>query len=87
MVMEAETNGEAIVTPGEVLGKSTEVKAGRGSYLAKHNGVVYASLTGFVRTVSPSPDSTDQVPRILLLLCFCRTSNSVCTCACVNGKQ
>lgn len=52
---------EEIVTPGEVLGKATEVKAGKGAYVAKHNGVVYASLTGFLRTVSPPPESPDQV--------------------------
>lgn len=53
---------EEIVTPGEVLGKATEVKAGKGAYVAKHNGVVYASLTGFLRTVSPPPESPDQRP-------------------------
>lgn len=50
-----------LVTPGEVLGKATEVKAGKGAYVAKHNGLVYASLTGLLRTLSPPPDSPDQV--------------------------
>ncbi|ESR56516.1 hypothetical protein CICLE_v10022342mg [Citrus x clementina] len=49
-----------LVTPGEVLGKATEVKAGKGAYVAKHNGLVYASLTGLLRTLSPPPDSPDQ---------------------------
>ncbi|KAH9784162.1 S1 motif domain-containing protein [Citrus sinensis] len=50
-----------LVTPGEVLGKATEVKAGKGAYVAKHNGLVYASLTGLLRTLSPPPDSPDQL--------------------------
>ncbi|KAL9436561.1 hypothetical protein AB3S75_022584 [Citrus x aurantiifolia] len=49
-----------LVTPGEVLGKATEVTAGKGAYVAKHNGLVYASLTGLLRTLSPPPDSPDQ---------------------------
>lgn len=53
-----------LVTPGEVLGKATEVKAGKGAYVAKHNGLVYASLTGLLRTLSPPPDSTDQRPTV-----------------------
>ncbi|KAJ0078842.1 hypothetical protein Patl1_23100 [Pistacia atlantica] len=51
---------EEMVTPGEVLGKATEVKAGKGTYVAKHNGFVYASLTGLLCTVSPPPESPDQ---------------------------
>lgn len=53
-----------LVTPGEVLGKATEVKAGKGAYVAKHNGLVYASLTGLLRTLSPPPDSPDQRPTV-----------------------
>lgn len=53
-----------LVTPGEVLGKATEVKAGKGAYMAKHNGLVYASLTGLLRTQSPPPDSPDQRPTV-----------------------
>lgn len=53
-----------LVTPGEVLGKATEVKAGKGAYMAKHNGLVYASLTGFLRTLSPPSDSPDQRPTV-----------------------
>lgn len=50
-----------LVTPGEVLGKATELKAGKGAYMATHNNTVYASLTGLRRILSPSPDSPDQV--------------------------
>ncbi|KAH7571812.1 hypothetical protein JRO89_XS04G0148000 [Xanthoceras sorbifolium] len=53
-----------MVTPGDVLGKATEVKAGNGAYVAKHNGLVYASLTGLLRTLSPPPDSPDQRPTV-----------------------
>ncbi|KAK9206121.1 hypothetical protein WN943_016394 [Citrus x changshan-huyou] len=54
-----------LVTPGEVLGKATEVKAGKGAYVAKHNGLVYASLTGLLRTLSPPPDSPDQATGVV----------------------
>ncbi|KAG6647408.1 hypothetical protein I3843_07G075500 [Carya illinoinensis] len=53
-----------VVTPGEVLGKASDVRAGRGAYLAPHNNLVYASLTGFRRALSPSPDSPDQRPTV-----------------------
>lgn len=52
---------QEMVTPGEVLGIASEVKPGKGAYQAPHNNTVYASLTGFRRVISPSPDSTDQV--------------------------
>ncbi|KAI9186381.1 hypothetical protein LWI29_037492 [Acer saccharum] len=55
---------EEMVTPGDVLGKATEVKAGKGAYVAKHNGFVYASLTGLLRTLSPPSDSSDQRPTV-----------------------
>ena len=57
----------ALVTPGEVLGRASEVKSGKGAYVAPHNNTVYASLTGFRRTIPPSLDSPDQVPTITLL--------------------
>ncbi|XP_031283979.1 exosome complex component CSL4-like [Pistacia vera] len=41
---------EEMVTPGEVEVKPTEVKARKGTYVAKHNGIIYASLTGLPRT-------------------------------------
>ncbi|XP_065618806.1 uncharacterized protein LOC112038009 isoform X1 [Quercus suber] len=53
-----------VVTPGEVLGKATQVRAGRGAYVAPHNNLVYASLTGFRRTLSPPPNSLDQRPTV-----------------------
>jgi len=57
-----EEEKEAVmVTPGEVLGRSSDVKAGRGAYAAPHNNTVYASLTGFRRTIPPPPDSPDKV--------------------------
>ncbi|KAJ0079617.1 hypothetical protein Patl1_23097 [Pistacia atlantica] len=51
---------EEMVTPGEVLGKATEVEAGKGTYVTKHSGFVYASLTSLLCTVSPPPESPDQ---------------------------
>ncbi|CAJ1976296.1 unnamed protein product [Sphenostylis stenocarpa] len=60
-----EEGKEAVmVTPGEVLGRSSDVKAGRGAYTALHNNTVYASLTGFRRTIPPPPDSPDQRPTV-----------------------
>nr|POE98718.1 hypothetical protein CFP56_75672 [Quercus suber] len=53
-----------VVTPGEVLGKATQVRAGRGAYVAPHNNLVYASLTGFRRNLSPPPNSPDQRPTV-----------------------
>ncbi|KAJ0078843.1 hypothetical protein Patl1_23101 [Pistacia atlantica] len=53
---------EEMVTPGEVLGKATEVKTGKGTYMAEHNGIAYASLIGLLRTVSPPPECPDQRP-------------------------
>ncbi|CAK9137726.1 unnamed protein product, partial [Ilex paraguariensis] len=49
-----------LVTPGEVLGKASELKAGRGAYIATDNKTVYASLTGFRSLIPPVPDSHDQ---------------------------
>ncbi|GAV86224.1 EXOSC1 domain-containing protein/ECR1_N domain-containing protein [Cephalotus follicularis] len=60
-MQKVEHEGE-VVTPGEVLGKATELKAGRGAYVAPHNNTVYASVTGLCRIVSPPPDSPDQRP-------------------------
>ncbi|WVY95829.1 exosome complex component CSL4 [Vigna radiata var. radiata] len=60
-----EEEKEAVmVTPGEVLGRSSDVKAGRGAYAAPHNNTVYASLTGFRRTIPPPPDSPDKRPTV-----------------------
>lgn len=57
--MEAERD---MVTPGEVIGRTHDVKAGRGTYTATHNNTVYASLTGFRHTIPPASDSPDQRP-------------------------
>ena len=48
---EAAATEVVVVTPGEVLGKASQVRAGRGAYVAPHNNLVYASLTGFCRTL------------------------------------
>uniref|UniRef100_A0A2P2JZ68 Exosome complex component CSL4 n=1 Tax=Rhizophora mucronata TaxID=61149 RepID=A0A2P2JZ68_RHIMU len=63
-----EEGEEEMVTPGEMLGKASEVKAGKGAYVAdyRNSGIlcVFSSLNGLRRTVSPSPDSPDQRPTI-----------------------
>ncbi|XP_010550804.1 PREDICTED: exosome complex component CSL4 [Tarenaya hassleriana] len=51
-----------MVTPGEVLGKSTELKAGKGAYVPPGDNTIYASLTGIRRIVSPAPESDDLRP-------------------------
>ncbi|GMY29094.1 exosome complex component CSL4-like isoform X2 [Fagus crenata] len=53
-----------VVTPGEVVGKATQVRVGRGAYVAPHNNLVYASLTGLRRTLSPPSNSPDQRPTV-----------------------
>ncbi|KAK6232901.1 hypothetical protein QUC31_009812 [Theobroma cacao] len=53
-----------MVTPGEMLGRATELKAGKGAYVVQHNKNIYASLTGFRRIQSPPPDSPDQRPTV-----------------------
>ncbi|XP_057476972.1 uncharacterized protein LOC130764686 isoform X1 [Actinidia eriantha] len=55
---------EELVTPGEVLGKASELKAGRGAYVATHNNTVYASLTGRRSLNPPPPDSPDKRPTV-----------------------
>ena len=53
-----------IVTPGEILGKAVELKAGKGTYVSADGaGVsyVYASLTGRRSLLPPPPDSPDKV--------------------------
>ncbi|KAK9082899.1 hypothetical protein Scep_029370 [Stephania cephalantha] len=65
--MEVEGGGggeeeEVMVTPGEVLGKSSKLIAGRGTYLSPHNQTIYASLSGRLSTVdSPHQRSTVEV--------------------------
>lgn len=48
-----------LVTPGDVIGDATELKAGKGAYV--NDTTIYASLTGTRRIVSPLPQSLDQV--------------------------
>ncbi|KAK4385802.1 Exosome complex component CSL4 [Sesamum angolense] len=50
---------EIFVTPGEVLGKATELKAGKGAYASANDRTVYASLTGF-RSLTPPPEGSDD---------------------------
>ncbi|XP_021734753.1 exosome complex component CSL4 [Chenopodium quinoa] len=60
---EIEGDNKEKVTPGEILGKASELKPGKGAYVAADAAgvnLVYASLTGY-RTISPPPsDSTDK---------------------------
>ncbi|KAK6911288.1 Exosome complex component CSL4, C-terminal [Dillenia turbinata] len=63
-MVEREEEEEEMVTPGEVLGKATELKAGRGAYVAPHNKTVYASLTGRRSLIPPPSDSSDQRPTV-----------------------
>ena len=58
---EREEEAEELVTPGEVLGKGSQLKAGRGAYLSSQSDTVYASLTGRRSLIPPSPLSSDQV--------------------------
>ncbi|GMG99883.1 hypothetical protein Nepgr_001723 [Nepenthes gracilis] len=51
-----------VVTPGEVLGKASELRAGKGAYVSPETNLVYASLTGRRSILSPAPDSNDQRP-------------------------
>ncbi|XP_057952690.1 uncharacterized protein LOC131146873 [Malania oleifera] len=58
-----ETEGKkGLVTPGEVLGKASDVIPGRGAYV--HHNTVYASIVGRAVTIPPSPDSPDQRPNV-----------------------
>ena len=56
-----EDEKKELVTPGEVLGTASELKAGKGAYFSANDKTIYASLTGF-RSIIPAPiDATDQV--------------------------
>ncbi|KAK3008348.1 hypothetical protein RJ639_015078 [Escallonia herrerae] len=57
---EALVEKKLLVTPGEELGDASEVKAGKGAYLAPHRNTVYASLNGLASFVPPPLDSPDQ---------------------------
>ena len=51
--------GGDVVTPGELLGASSSLAAGRGTYADGHS--VRASVTGRRRITPPTSDSSDQV--------------------------
>ncbi|XP_075498813.1 uncharacterized protein LOC142537128 isoform X1 [Primulina tabacum] len=56
--------GDTFVTPGEILGKAAELRAGRGAYVSAHDKTVYASLTGFISITPALPESSDQRPTV-----------------------
>jgi exosome complex component CSL4 len=60
--------GAEVVTPGELLGASSSLAAGRGAYADGHS--VRASVTGRRRILPPTPGSSDQVGFLELLLPF-----------------
>lgn len=64
--MEEREGDKMVVTPGQVLGKEAELKAGRGAYVATNtpNKTVYASLFGRVSLIPPPLDSPDQRPTV-----------------------
>ncbi|GFP95741.1 exosome complex component csl4 [Phtheirospermum japonicum] len=59
-----ERGEENFVTPGEVLGKPSELKPGKGAYVSAHDNTVYASLTGFRSLTPPAADSDDPRPTV-----------------------
>lgn len=61
-----ETMTTGLVTPGDVIGKATEFKAGKGAYV--NDATIYASLTGTCRIVSPLPESIDQVSSLFQVI-------------------
>lgn len=68
--MQEREEAEELVTPGEVLGKGSQLKAGRGAYFLPQNGTVYASLTGRRSLIPPSPLSSDQVYSLFFSFSF-----------------
>ncbi|KAJ4842919.1 hypothetical protein Tsubulata_005903 [Turnera subulata] len=63
---EEESGKSPDVTPGEELGKASELKSGEGTYVAPRRNTdilcVYASLTGHLRILPAPGDSPDQRP-------------------------
>ncbi|KAK8934683.1 hypothetical protein KSP39_PZI014837 [Platanthera zijinensis] len=51
---------ETIVTPGEILGDSSDFIAGKGTYLAPNGRNIHASLTGHSRILPPAADSAEM---------------------------
>ncbi|CAL1382722.1 unnamed protein product [Linum trigynum] len=66
--MPEEGEKEEMVTPGEVLGKAADLKAGKGAYVAPYRSseipYVFSSLTGLRHTLTPPSDSPDQRPTV-----------------------
>lgn len=52
---------EGVVTPGEMVGQSSQLIAGTGVYLAPNGRTLRASLTGLRKILPPTPGSSDQV--------------------------
>ncbi|KAL7148714.1 hypothetical protein ABFS83_06G197500 [Erythranthe nasuta] len=52
------------VTPGEVLGKTSELKPGNGAYVSPQDNTVYASLAGIRSLTPPPPESADLRPTV-----------------------
>ncbi|XP_043705577.1 uncharacterized protein LOC122655446 [Telopea speciosissima] len=57
-----EGRGEKLVTPSEVLGKVSNLIAGKDTNVAPNNHLVYVLRTGRLSIVPSSPDSSDQIP-------------------------
>lgn len=60
---EKEGDNQEKVTPGEILGKTAELRAGKGTYVAADAAgveLIYASLTGRLSHSPPPPDSSDK---------------------------
>ncbi|XP_047319821.1 exosome complex component CSL4 [Impatiens glandulifera] len=64
-----EQEEKEMVTPGEILGTSSTLKAGKGSYVVPQSDAVFASLTGFRRIINPPHDSVDQRPTVEVIGC------------------
>ncbi|KAL8557702.1 hypothetical protein ACS0TY_004975 [Phlomoides rotata] len=58
------TEEDNFVTPGEVLGKASELKPGTGAYFSPEDKKVYASLTGFRSVIPPPTGSDDPRPTV-----------------------
>lgn len=55
-----------LISPGELLGDSRDLIAGRGAYVAPNGRSVRASLTGTCRLTPPHSGAPDQVISSLL---------------------
>ncbi|KNA21064.1 hypothetical protein SOVF_046720 [Spinacia oleracea] len=62
-MVEMDGENKQKVTPGDILGKAAELKAGKGTYAAVNAAgvkLIYASLTGCISLSPPPPDSPDK---------------------------